>query len=172
VTSAASGDLADVFEEVTSWFFDDYFPRWVSVGNGTSDEGPEFILQFWGCPLHVGTPQINMWVTARQGVLDLLELNQKPLRDAGYTHTVITDSRVTVFHCNGAAIDAIWSRRATDDTEIQRAAAHFEIARSNDGWRVVGIQTSDTTMSSLDRLWPPRRLHHDGSPGRQGSSGS
>jgi hypothetical protein len=172
VESTASSSLDEVFEEVTSWFFDDYFPRWVSVCNGTSAEGPEFILQFWGCPLHVSAPQINMWVTAPQGVLDLLEMNQKPLREAGYTHTVIADSRVTVFHSNGAAIDAIWSRRATDDTEIQRVAVHFEIARSDDGWRVVGIQTSDTTMSSLDWLWRPHRLAHDGSPGRQGSRGS
>jgi hypothetical protein len=157
-------DLDEVREEVTSWFFEDYFPRWVSVGNNTSEEGPAFILQFWGCPLHVSTPQINMWVTEPQGVLDLLEMNQKPLRDAGYTHTVISDARVTVFHSNGVAIDAIWSRRATGDIEIQRAAVHFELARSNDGWRVVGIQTSDTSMSSLDQLWPLHRVDYDGSP--------
>src|SRR6516165_10879337 len=108
----------EVHEEVTSWFFDDYFPRWVSVGNGTSVEGPEFILQFWSCPLHVSTPQINMWVTEPQRVLDLLDINQKPLRDAGYSHTVIADSRVTVFHSNGAAIDAICSWRETAATEI------------------------------------------------------
>jgi hypothetical protein len=167
VTSAMNIELNGVFEEVTSWFFDDYFPRWVSVGNGTSAEGPEFILQFWGCPLHVSTPQITMWVTEPQRVLDLLEMNQKPLRDAGYSHTVITDSRVTVFHSNGAAIDTIWSRRATDDTEIQRAAVHFELTRNQDGWRIVGIQTSDTTMSSLDRLWPQRRIDYDKSPKRQ-----
>ncbi|MGH3557606.1 MAG: DUF6841 family protein [Mycobacterium sp.] len=172
MTSTASSDLDEVLEEVTSWFFDDYFPRWVAAGNGASDEGPEFILQFWGCPLHVSTPQINMWVTEPQGVLDLLEMNQKPLRDAGYTHTVIADSRVIVFHSSGAAIDAIWSRRATDDTEIQRVAVHFELVRSDDGWRVVGIQTSDTTTSSLDRLWPPHRVDYDRSPGRQGRSGS
>ena len=172
MTSTASGGLDEVFKEVTSWFLDDYLPRWVSVGNGTSDEGPEFILQFWGCPLHVSTPQITMWITEPQGVLDLLEMNQKPLCDAGYTHTVIADSRVTVFHANGAAIDAIWSRRATDDTEIQRVAVHFELARSVDGWRVVGIQTSDTTMCSLDRLWPPRRLDYGGSPEREQRSGA
>ena len=172
MTSTASRGLCDVLQDVTSWFLDDYLPRWVSVGNGTSDEGPEFILGFWGCPLHVSTPQITMWITEPRGVLELLEMNQKPLRDAGYTHTVIADSRVTVFHANGAAIDAIWSRRATDDTEIQRVAVHFELARSVDGWRVVAIQTSDTTMSSLDRLWPPRRLDRGGSPDRDHRSGA
>ena len=172
MTSTASGGLDEVFKEVTSWFLDDYLPRWVSVGNGTSDEGPEFILQFWGCPLHVSTPQVTMWVTEPKGVLDLLEMNQKPLRDAGYSHTVITDSRVTVFHSNGAAIDAIWSRRATGDTEIQRAAVHFELARNQDGWRIVGIQTSDTTMSSLDRLWPQHRIDYGRPPKTQGGSGS
>jgi hypothetical protein len=150
VTSTASSDLDDVLEQVTSWFCDDYVPRWVSVGNGTSEDGPEFILRFWGCPLHVSTP----------------------LRDAGYTHTVIPDSRVTVFHANGAAIDAIWSRRATGDNEIQRVAVHFELARSEDSWRIVGIQTSDTTMYSLDRLWPPHCVDYNGSPKTQERSGS
>lgn len=164
--------LGDALEEVTSWFFEDYFRGWVAVGNGTSDDGPEFILQFWGCPLHVSTPQVNLWVTEPRGVLDLLEMNQKPLRDAGYTHTVIADSRVTVYHVNGAAIEAIWSRRSADNTEIQRVAVHFEIARSEIGWRVVGIQTSDTTMSSLDRLWPVHRVNYDGPLGRRGRSGS
>ena len=77
---------------------------------------------------------------------------------------------MTVFHCNGAAIDAIWSRRATDDTEIQRTAVHFELARNQDGWRIVGIQTSDTTMSSLDGFWPPHRIDYDGSPKTQEKS--
>jgi hypothetical protein len=172
MTSPASANLDDVLEEVTSWFFEDYFRGWVAVGNGTSDDGPEFILRFWGCPLHVSTTQVNLWVTEPQGVLDLLEINQKPLRDAGYTHTVIADSRVTVFHVNGAAIDAIWSRRSADNTEIQRVAVHFEIARYEVGWRVVGIQTTDTTMSSLHRLWPAHRVDHDGPLGRQGRSGS
>ena len=76
MASTASSSLDDVLDEVTCWFCDDYVPRWVSVANGTSDEGPEFILQFWGCPLHVATPQITMWVTEPQGVLDLLEMNQ------------------------------------------------------------------------------------------------
>jgi uncharacterized protein YhdP len=76
-----------------------------------------------------------------------------------------------VFHSNGAAIDAIWSRRATDDTEIQRAAVHFELARNQDGWRIVGIQTSDTSMSSLDRLWPQHRIEYDRSPRRKKGAG-
>lgn len=158
MTNTARKDLDSTREQVTTWFFDDYFARWVSVGNGTSAEGPEFILGYWGCPLHVCTPQVTMWITEPQRVLDLIELNQKPLREAGYTHTVIPDSRVTVFHSSGAAVDAIWSRRASDDTEIQRVAVHFELARQAEGWRVVGIQTSDTALSSLDQLWPTHRV--------------
>jgi hypothetical protein len=156
--------MTEVLEEVTSWFFDDYLPRWVSVGNGTSEEGPEFILQFWGCPLHVSTPQITMWVTEPEQVLALLEMNHKPLREAGYAHTVIADSRVTVFHSSGAAVDAIWSRRASDGTEIQCVAVHFELAKQAQGWRVIGIQTCDTTLSSLDQLWPMRQVDKRSKP--------
>ena len=77
-------------------------------------------------------------------MLDPLEMNQKLLREADYTHTVIADSGVTVFHSNSAAIDAIWSRRATD-AEIQCVALYSGLARSDDGWRVVGIQTTQWT---------------------------
>jgi hypothetical protein len=31
---------------------------------------------------------------------------------------------------------------------------HFEIARGDQGWRVVGIQIAPTASSSLDAVWP------------------
>ena len=35
--------LEDTLGEVSRWLFDDYHARWISVVNGTCQEGPEFI---------------------------------------------------------------------------------------------------------------------------------
>jgi hypothetical protein len=74
----------------------------------------------------------------------------------------VPDHSVSVYHDNGAAIEVIWSRCRADSTEIERLAAHFELGRNEEGWRIVGIQTSSTTADLLGEAWPstptPRRL--------------
>jgi hypothetical protein len=62
--------------------------------------------------------------------------------------------RVSVYHDNGAAIEVIWSRRRTDGSEIERVAAHFEVARGTEGWRIISIQAKPTTSDSLTAVWP------------------
>jgi hypothetical protein len=146
--------------EVTDWFFEDYLPRWVSASSGATDESPEFILDYWGVPMHVSLPDKSTWFLDAKGVLSFLEMNRAPLKAAGYTHTVVPDSRVFVYNIVGAAVEVIWSRRRADDSEIQRWAVHFEVAKSDQGWRVVGIQSTATDTDTLSEIWPR-------SPGRE-----
>jgi len=146
--------IAATRAEVTAWFFDDYLPRWVAVASGTSSEGPEFIHEYWGTPMHVTGLEQSFWCLDDASVAAFLEFNYAALREAGYTHTVVPDRRVFVYSVVGAAIEVIWSRRSADETEIQRWATHFEVAKSEDGWRVVGIQATATDASSLDDVWP------------------
>ena len=140
--------------EVTSWFFEDYLPRWVAVASGASDEGPEFIHEYWGTPMHVTGLGHSFWCLEDADVLAFLDLNFAPLRAAGYTHTVVPDQRVFVYSAVGAAIEVIWSRRAADESELQRWATHFEVARSDHGWRVVGLHGVATAAETLDSVWP------------------
>ena len=79
---------------------------------------------------------------------------QARLRGDGYAYTAVPDQKVTVYHDNGAAIEVIWSRRRADGTEIERLAAHFEVARGQAGWRVISIQATPTTSDSLNTVWP------------------
>lgn len=44
-----------------------------------------------------------------------LAMHQAKLKDAGYTHTIVPDSRVTAYSSRSAAIDVIWSRRTGDE---------------------------------------------------------
>jgi hypothetical protein len=66
----------------------------------------------------------------------------------------VPDHKVSVYHDNGAAMEVIWSRRRADGTEIERLAAHFELGRTQAGWRIVGIQTLSTTADTLSAAWP------------------
>ncbi|MFE9320669.1 hypothetical protein ACIHDR_12515 [Nocardia sp. NPDC052278] len=138
--------------EVTAWFFEDYLPRWVAAAQGA--EAPEFIHQYWGTPMHVTGLEQSFWCLDDASVLGFLDFNWAPLRAAGYSHTVVPDRRVFVYSSVGAAIEVIWSRRSADEVEIQRWATHFEVAKSEHGWRVVGIQATATDKNSLDEVWP------------------
>jgi hypothetical protein len=142
-----------VSDAVTRWFFDDYLPLWVGVGSGTIAKGPEFILDYWGVPLHHCTPDGGTWLHDAAAVVGLLERNHLRLRTRGYSYTAVPDRNVTVYHDAGAAIEVIWSRCRADDSEIERLAVHFEVARGSAGWRAVGIQTAPTTANSLDAAW-------------------
>lgn len=139
--------------EVTHWFFDDYLPTWVGVGSGAISRGPEFILDYWAAPLHISSPASREWLLDGDAVIGRLERSQTALRRQGYSYTAVLDRRVTIYHDAGAAIDVIWSRRRSDDSEIERLAAHFEVARESAGWRVVGIQSLPTAADSLDAAW-------------------
>ena len=57
-------EIETVTAEVAKWFFDDYLPTWVGVGNRAIDKGPEFILNYWGVPLYKYHPD------GGQGALD------------------------------------------------------------------------------------------------------
>jgi len=140
-------------DDVMRWFFDDYLPTWVGVGAGTIARGPEFILDYWGAPLYFSTDQGGEWLLDESAVVRFLEQTQARLRRQGYAHTVVPDHTVTVYHDAGAAIEVIWSRCRADDTEIERLAVHFELARRPAGWRMVSIQSAPTTAQSLQMAW-------------------
>lgn len=143
-----------VYDEVTSWFFDDYLATWVGVAAGTIARGPEFILDYWGAPLHYSTEEGGQWLHDASAVVQFLEGIQSRLQAQGYAYTDVPDHEVSVYHDNGAAIEVIWSRCRADGTEIERLAAHFELSRSQVGWRIVGIQQTPTAADTLSEAWP------------------
>jgi glyoxylase-like metal-dependent hydrolase (beta-lactamase superfamily II) len=147
---------SSVRDEVAHWFLDDYLPTWVGVGAGTIARGPEFILDYWGAPLHWSDDQGSRWIMDAPAVMAVLQQLQNRLRGEDYAYTALPDRKVTVYHDNGAAIEVIWSRRRSNGTEIERLAAHFEVARGPVGWRVVGVQAMPTTSDSLQNAWPER----------------
>jgi hypothetical protein len=147
---------SSVRDEVAHWFFEDYLSTWVGVGAGTIERGPEFILDYWGVPLHWGADPSSRWLLDAPTVVGFLQQLQARLRSEGYAYTAVPDQRVAVYHRDGAAVEVIWSRRRADDSEIERLAAHFEVARGPEGWRIVGIQAIPTASDTLDNAWHHR----------------
>ncbi len=145
---------SSVRDEVAHWFFDDYLTTWIGVGAGTIQRGPEFILDYWSAPLNWSDDQGSRWILDPADVVAVLQQLHSRLRNEGYAHTAVPDQKVTVYHDNGAAIEVIWSRQRADGTEIERLAAHFEVARGPHGWRILGVQAAPTTSDSLNTAWP------------------
>ena len=152
--SSLINTLAATRDEVIAWFFEDYLKRWVAVGSGTSGEGPEFILDYWGVPMSVTAVGEAFWLLDDEAVIGFLARNQEPLKAEGYTHTVVPDRRIMVYNKDGAAIEVIWSRRRADESEIERWAVHFEIVRGLKGWRVVAVQSVAIESDKLSDVWP------------------
>jgi pimeloyl-ACP methyl ester carboxylesterase len=142
-----------VRDEVTHWFFDDYLPTYIGVASGAIPRGPEFILDYWGVPLHASTPTAREWFLDKDAVSGYIENTHIRLRAQGYAYTAVLDRKVTIYHDAGAAIEVIWSRCRSDHSEIERLAVHFEIARTSAGWRVVGLQAMPTAVDSLAAAW-------------------
>ena len=149
----SDNETETVTAEVTEWFFGDYLPTWVSVGNEAVDMGPEFILNYWGVPLYKYHPDGGQWALDADSVVGLLNTTHTRLRTNGYAYTDVVDRAVRAYHRNGAAIEVIWSRRRADDSEIERWAVHFEVIRTQDGWRIAGIQRRRTHADLLSDAW-------------------
>jgi hypothetical protein len=149
----SNSETETVTAEVTRWFFDDYLPIWVGVGNGAIDRGPDFILGYWGVPLFYFGPDGGQWALDGEGVSALLDTTHTRLKANSYAYTEVVDRAVRAYHRNGAAIEVIWSRRRADDTEIERVAVHFELIRTKSGWRMAGIQRRFTHAERLADAW-------------------
>lgn len=153
MNSDISQTRQSVLDDVKRWFFDDYLPTWVGVAAGTISRGMDFVLDYWSAPLHYADDTRSEWLLDGPAVIGFLGGMHERLKQNGYTHTDVPDYRTRVYSENGAALEVIWSRCGAD-YEIERLAVHFEVARGDGGWRVVGIQTTPTTASSLDAVWP------------------
>jgi glyoxylase-like metal-dependent hydrolase (beta-lactamase superfamily II) len=149
----AQTDSSSIGDEVAHWFFDDYLPTWIGVCAGAIARDPDFILDYWSAPMFWADDQGSRWIIDPPDVIAVLQQVHTRLRGEGYADTAVPDRRVTVYHDNGAAIEVIWSRLRADGTEIERVAAHFEVARGPAGWRVIGVQAVPSTGESLNDAW-------------------
>lgn len=147
--------LDRISNEVSEWFFNEYVPKWVKASTGQSGINDDFILQYWVPPLYVNALGLNKCLLSSDEVITFWKMNSTPLREEGYTHTIIPSREITVYTENSAGIDAIWSRRRADGSEIQRIAVHFGITRENkkSSWSIFCIHAISTNKDKLGEIW-------------------
>lgn len=149
-------ELDETYAEITNWFFDNYLPRWITALETANDAS--FITGYWAAPLWVGDESGPVTLaSSADDVTTWFKATFDRLKAAGYTHTEVVDRRVSVFNKHGGAIDVIWSRCRADESEIERLAVHFVIARRSEGLRIVAIEATFTDSDALDDVWPIRR---------------
>jgi len=59
----SENETENLTSEVAEWFFEDYLPSWVGVGNQGIDNGPGFILDYWGVPLYYYNTDGGQWAS-------------------------------------------------------------------------------------------------------------
>jgi NTF2-like protein (DUF6841) len=138
-------------EEIDHWFFSQYFKDFIAIGAGKLD--PDRILAYWGAPIHMSGPAYARWVTSAEEVVHFLQEMQGVLTQAGYTHTEVVDSKITIYGENASRVETIMSRCRTDGTEMDRAAISFEVRRTEDSWTIISTTATPTKLSKLHDIW-------------------
>ncbi|CAG2155147.1 2-succinyl-6-hydroxy-2, 4-cyclohexadiene-1-carboxylate synthase [Cupriavidus yeoncheonensis] len=150
----SASNLDRTAEEFEEWFFESYVDTWIAVCSGAAE--PESMLQYWGAPLHAAAMVRTQWLMSESDVLAQIRATQAPLKASGYRTTKILDRRVTIYNQSAACVDALWSRKGAQDQELQRVATHFEVHRTDNGWRVVAMANTLTDAEQLAQVWPLR----------------
>jgi pimeloyl-ACP methyl ester carboxylesterase len=150
----SASNLDKTAEEFEEWFFTHYVETWIAVCSGSAE--PENMLQYWGAPLHAAAMVRTQWLMSESDVLAQIRATQAPLKASGYRTTKILDRRVTIYNQSAACVDALWSRKGAEDQELQRVATHFEVHRTENGWRVVAMANTLTDAGQLTQVWPLR----------------
>jgi hypothetical protein len=154
-----SAGVDQVRAEIKDWFFNTYLPYGISVLNGDNTDGARGILKFWGRPLLLNSEQPNVtgWLMTDDQVYGVVKGMNDKLVASGYRDTAVPDSRVFVYNRTGGAIEVIWSRQDGDGKEVQRIAVRFNVAKIDNEWRFVAINSRVTDRAkdkdSLDLVW-------------------
>lgn len=147
---------SETMRELEEFFFEGYFKTWVAIAR--SEQPAANILKFWSVPMYAASMHGQGWLADEEAVIGLLNTTHAPLKEGGYSHTVTLDRELTLFNENAGCLDAIWSRRAADESELERISTHFDARRTSEGWRVIGLSNNFTRAENVDDIWTRYRM--------------
>lgn len=122
--------------EVSRWF-GDYLAAFSACGRGERETAT--LLGYYGVPLLVTTDDGVMVQTSDDQVVGMLQRQVDGMRAAGYTHTALVDSDVTVLNSTSALYRGTFSRQRGDGSEIARVAATYLVTDGPVGRRVSAL---------------------------------
>ncbi len=119
--------------EVSRWF-DEYLDAFASCARGESETAS--LLDYYGVPALFTTDDGVFALTSADQVVALVQTQVAAMRAAGYARSEILSSEVTVLNAKSALYKGTFSRRRSDDTEINRLTATYLVTVGAVGRRI------------------------------------
>jgi hypothetical protein len=129
-------DHGSVEAEVRAWF-NEYVETFVRcAGSGSADAEP--LLKYLHAPSSLATGDLFVVVRTREEVAGLLGGELARLAKSDYGGSTAIDPIIQVINRRSATIAVTWSRTTRSGVEFQRLQVSYWIARTDDGWRILG----------------------------------
>jgi NTF2-like protein (DUF6841) len=119
--------------DVSRWF-DEYLDAFAACGRGERD--PASLLAYDGVPLLLTTDDRCLALTSDDQVVAAMQQQVDGMRAAGYDHSEILDSEVTVLNATSALYRGTISRRRRDGAKISRLTATYLVTDGPVGRRL------------------------------------
>jgi hypothetical protein len=119
--------------EVRRWF-DEYLDAFAACGRGERDTSS--LLAYYGAPMLITTADGFYALTTDDQVVAAMQPQVDGMRAASYDHSVILDSDITVLNSTSALLQATFSRRRSDGSEIQQLTGTYLITDGAAGRRI------------------------------------
>jgi hypothetical protein len=119
--------------DVSRWF-SEYLDAFASCGRGERDTGS--LLAYYGVPVLVTTDAGFYALTSDDQIVATLQAQIDEARAAGYDHTEILDSEISILNATSALTRETLSRRRGDGTEISRLTATYLVTDGPAGRRI------------------------------------
>jgi uncharacterized NTF2-like protein DUF6841 len=123
-------------DDVHRWF-GEYLDAFAACGRGES--ATVFLLTYYGVPLLVTTDEGFFAVTDDEQVVAVLQQQVDGMRAAGYHHSQILGSEVTVLNSTSALYRGTLSRQRSDGGEISRLTATYLVTDGPPGRRISAL---------------------------------
>jgi hypothetical protein len=119
--------------DVSRWF-GEYLEVFAACGRGERDAGS--LLDYYGVPLVVTTDDGAFGLASGDEVVAVLRQQVEGAHAAGYAHTEVLDSEVTVVNATSALYRGTFSRRTSEGDEIGRLTATYLVTDGAVGRRI------------------------------------
>ncbi|SDI76669.1 hypothetical protein SAMN05444157_0054 [Frankineae bacterium MT45] len=127
-------------DDARRWF-KEYLDVFESVGRG--EHGPEALLDHYGVPLLITVKGTFMALTSADEVVGVMRRQAEELQAAGYGSTAVLNEEISVLNAASALYEGTFSRRRTDNSEINVITATYLLTDSAVGRRIAAFAVHD-----------------------------
>lgn len=106
-------------------------------------KGPKAAVAFFGEPAFVSFPNQIMALNTRSDIDAFIERLLSGLAAMDYSHSVMSDPRVSLLSDTAALFSAIATRVKKDGSELQKTGFTYLLRKGDAGWKIHVIMATD-----------------------------